>query len=110
MLLVLALLCLLPEKHHRPTTWNMTRHATFRITSSSLCPLWHINQVDRTNSLNSVLRTANFPHRPSVFRRNAATVERRNHGLFFVAMDKTWGSVRPSQAAYSYVSITPLFS
>lgn len=49
--------------------------------SSSLYSLWH-----------SVLRTANFPHRPSGLptehRQPRHTLGRRNHGLFFIAMIK----------------------
>jgi hypothetical protein len=77
--------------------YDSTCHVYARqiLASSGLCLLWHLNQVDRTNSLNSVLRRANFPHQPSVFRRNTAlrdALRETQSWLFCVAMGLNLGT------------------
>jgi hypothetical protein len=116
MLLVLALLCLLPESTTRPTRWNMTRHATFR--TSKPCFFWSLPTVafksSRTEE-NPQSRTANCKfsssaeHVPTERRPGNATSWETQSWLFIIAMISL-KTVRSSQAAHSYVSIPHLFS
>ena len=98
---MLALALLRPAaRNHQPSDnmeYDSTCHVYARqiLASSGLCLLWHLNQVDRTNSLNSVLRRANFPHQPSVFRRNTAlrdALRETQSWLFCVAMGLNLGT------------------
>lgn len=86
------------RNHQRPTTWNMTRHATFTHVKSRF--FWSLPTVvfksSRPNQLPQFrTATANFPHRPSVFRRNTAsyaTPRETQSWLFFVAMGLNLGT------------------